>query len=180
MAAVTGDLTASYAHCEAQLKGEDHDAWLATLFAPAARRPGLHAIGTFAVEAAAVDAAVALGIMDLFTALPRAAGQHSALLPSDVLSRHGATQGDIDAGRVTPAVVSALADLRGVARSRMAALRARRKRLGPAGPAVLTASLVEPRLARTERREPFAIKADLPAWRRQWILWRAARRGGVL
>ena len=284
MAAVTGDLTASYAHCEAQLKGEDHDAWLATLFAPAARRPGLHAIGTFAlelghvrervrqpmageirlqwwqdvidgsraseaaahpvaaalldtmaraelspaviadmidayrialydeppvdlaalerrlvlvrgtpirlaaqvlgatgdgVEAAAADAAVALGIMDLFTALPQAAGQHSALLPSDVLSRHGATQGDIDAGRVTPAVVSALADLRGVARSRMAALRARRKRLGAAGPAVLTASLVEPRLTRAERREPFAVEADLPAWRRQWILWRAARRGGV-
>ena len=50
MAAVTGDPTASYAHCEAQLKSEDHDGWLATLFAPADARPGLHAIGAFALE----------------------------------------------------------------------------------------------------------------------------------
>ncbi len=279
------DLAASYAHCEAQLKSEDHDAWLAALFAPADARPGLHAIGAFAlelghvrgrvrqpmageirlqwwqdvvdgsraseaaahpvaaalldvqaraeltsaviadmidayrialydeppadvaalerrlvllrgspirlaaqvlgatgdiVEAAAADAAVALGIMDLFTALPRAAGHHAVLLPSDVLSRHGTTQNEIDAGRVTPGVELALADVRAVARSRMTALRARRKRLGAGGPAFLTASLVEPRLHRAERREPFAIEADLPAWRRQWILWRAARRGGVL
>ena len=279
------DLTTSYAHCEAQFRNEDHDGWLAALFAPAEARPGLHAIGAFAlevghvrervrqpiageirlqwwqdvvdrsraseaaahpvaaalldtmaraelspavitdmidayrsalydeppadvaalerrlvlvrgipirlnaqvlgatgdaVEAAAADAGVALGIMDLFSALPRAAGRHPAMLPSDLLSRHGATQGEIDVGRVTPGVELALADLRAAARSRMMALRARRKRLGAAGPAVLTASLVEPRLRRAERRDPFGMEADLPAWRRQWILWRAARRGGVL
>ena len=132
-----------------------------------------------AIEGAAADAGVALGIMDLFTALPRASGHHPVLLPGDLLSRHGATQGEIDAGRVTPGVARALADLRALARSRMTALRARRKTLGPAGPAFLTASLVEPRLKRGARPDPFAVQADLPAWRRQWLLWRAARRGGV-
>ena len=286
MAAVTHDLAAAYAHCETQLKSEDHDLWLAALFAPADARPGLHAIGAFvlevghvrervrqpiageirlqwwqdvvdggrsseaaahpvaaalldtkaradlsqaviadmidtyrialydeppadtadlerrlialrgtpirlaaqvlgvtgeAIEAATADAGVALGIMDLVTALPQTAGRrHSVLLPSDLLSRHGATQGEIAASRVTPGVERALADLRSVARSRMTALRARRKQLGDAGPAFLTASLVEPRLRRGERRDPFAISADLPVWRRQWILWRATRRGGVL
>ena len=279
---MTRQLTGSYAHCEAQLSNEDHDGWLAALFAPAAARPGLHAIGAFAlelghvrervrqpiageirlqwwqdvvdgsrsseaaahpvaaalldtmmsadlspaviadmidayrtdlydeppadvatlerrlvalrgtpirlaaqvlgvtgdaIETAAADAGVALGIMDLFTALTRASGHRPALLPGDVLSRHGATQGEIDARRVTPGVEFALAELRAVARSRMMALRARRKRLGAAGPAFLTASLVEPRLKRGARHDPFADQSDLPQWRRQWLLWRAARRG---
>lgn len=279
------DLAASYAHCEAQLRNEDHDGWLAALFAPAEARPGLHAIGAFAlelghvrervrqpmvgeirlqwwqdvvdgsrsseaaahpvaaallgtmaraellpaviadmidayrialydeppadvatlerrlillrgtpirlaaqvlgetgegIEAAAADAGVALGIVDLFNALSRASGRHPVRLPGDLLSRYGVSQGEVDAGRVTPGVDLALADLRAVARSRMTALRTRRKRLGAAGPAFLTASLVEPRLRRGARHDPFAVQADLPQWRRQWLLWRAARRGGVL
>ena len=280
---MTSDLAASYAHCEAQLRNEDRDAWLAALFAPAARRSGLHAIGAFAlevghvrervrqpiageirlqwwqdvidgnraseaaahpvaaalldtkaradlspvviaemidayrialydeppadmaalthrlialrgtpirlvaqvlgvtgeaIEAAAADAGVALGLMDLVGTLPLAAlGRHRVLLPAELLSRHGATQGEIDAGRSTPGVGRVLADLRATARSRIAALRTHRKRLGDAGPAFLTASLVEPRLKRGERRDPFAVEADLPQWRRQWFLWRADRRG---
>ena len=43
------------------------------------------------------------------------------LLPIELLSRHGATQGEIDAGRATPGVAHVLADLRAMARMRIAA-----------------------------------------------------------
>jgi phytoene synthase len=44
-------------------------------------------------------------------------------------------------------------------------------------PALLPVALVRPTLDRMERRRyrPFAFR-DLPQWRRQWTLWRAARR----
>ena len=41
---------AAYAHCEALLRTDDPDAWLAALLAPAAARPHLHALGAFALE----------------------------------------------------------------------------------------------------------------------------------
>ncbi len=282
MAAVRNDLAACYAHCEAELKRNDYDAWFAALFAPAARRPGLHAIGALAlevghvrervrqpmageirlqwwqdvvdgdraseaaahpvaaalldtmkradlppaifadmidalriglydeppadvaalerrlvalrgtpvrlaaqvlgvtgnaIEGAAADAGVALGIADLVTALPRSSRRRPMPLPNDLLMRHGATQGEIDASRATPGVESLLADLRTMASSRLTALRGERKNLGEAGPAFLTTSLVDARLKRSEVSEAFAADAGLPLWRRQWLLWRAARRG---
>jgi phytoene synthase len=46
-----------------------------------------------------------------------------------------------------------------------------------ARPAFLPLAWVAPLLARIERNsDPFA-PIDLPQWRRQWLLWRAARRG---
>jgi phytoene synthase len=43
-------------------------------------------------------------------------------------------------------------------------------------PALLPVALVRPALARMERRfyRPFR-RSELAQWRRQWILWRAAR-----
>lgn len=45
-----------YRRCEELLREQDIDLWLASLFAPAAARPHLHAIGAFAVETASVRA----------------------------------------------------------------------------------------------------------------------------
>jgi phytoene synthase len=44
-------------------------------------------------------------------------------------------------------------------------------------PALLPVVLARPALGRMERRsyQPFA-PSELPQWRRQWTLWRAARR----
>lgn len=280
------DLAAAYAHCETTLRAEDHDAWLAALFAPADSRPGLHALGAFALEVdhvrdrvrqaiageirlqwwqdvvdgsraaeatahpvaaalldtarraalpaalfgdmldahrmalydeppadmaalearlvalrgvpvrlaervlgggpaaepAADHAGVALGLADLLGELGRRdASRAAALLPIALLSRHGARREDAASRMATPEVRAALADLRGAARRHLAALRAARPNLGAAGPAVLVAALVEPRLARGERAaDPFApVPAPAP-WRRQWRLWRAARNGGAL
>ena len=44
----------------------------------------------------------------------------------------------------------------------------------PAMPAFLPVALVRPALDRLERSDPFA-PAELPPWRRQWLIWRAAR-----
>ena len=129
------------------------------------------------VETAAAEAGVALGIMDLLLALPQTSESRRVLLPVDLLSRYGVSQGEIDAGRSTPGAALVLADLRAMARARIAALRAKRKQLGNAGPAFMTASLVEPRLKLNETHDPFGVQVDLPQWRRQWILWRASRRG---
>ena len=46
-----------------------------------------------------------------------------------------------------------------------------------AAPALLPASLARVMLDRMERRsyDPFKV-VEVPQWRRQWTLWRAARR----
>lgn len=276
------DLPAAYAHCEALLRADDPDAWLAALLAPAAARPHLHALGAFALEVglvrshvtqaiageirlqwwqdvadgeraseaaahpvaaalvdtisraalpresfgdmldayrvdlydeppadlpalerrlggthvtpirlaarvlgvgaaidpAAEDAGLAIGFADLLDDLR---GQRRPLLPVEPLARHGASPDDIAAGRDTPGTRAAVGELRAAARARLAALRVKRTIMGDAGPAVLRAALVEPRLRLGERAaDPFTPIAVVPQWRRQWRLWRAARRGGAL
>lgn len=275
------DIAAAYADCEARLRAEDRDAWLAALLAPASARPHLHALSAFALElghvrhrvhqavageirlqwwqevvdglrageaashpvaaalldtlrgaalpvapigdmidafrmglydeppadmpalarrlaashgtplrlaarvlgggpgldAAADDAGVATGLADMLGDV----ADHSALLPEALLARHGARRADAAAGQATPAVRAVLAELRGEARARLAALRARRRDFGDAGPAFLAAATVAPRLDRSERAaDPLAPLPEVAAWRRQWRLWRAARSGGAL
>ncbi|MBN8965253.1 MAG: squalene/phytoene synthase family protein, partial [Rhizobiales bacterium] len=74
-------------------------------------------------------------------------------------------------------VRAVLAELRLQARQHLDAARAQLAD-APATlmPALLPVALVRPVLARMERRgyEPFAA-TDLSQWRRQWVLWRAAR-----
>jgi len=283
---VTGDLAASYAHCEAQLRAEDHDAWLAALFAPAAARPPLHAIGAFALEIghvrervrqpaaseirlqwwqdvvdgerkgeaaahpvaaalvdtisraglpaipfgdlldaqrlalydeppadlavlerrciaihgtlirlaarvlgggpaidpAADDAGVALGITALLGSIGRIDAGRRALLPTDLLRRHGSSRSEVGLAQPTPTLRLVLADLDAGARLHLGALRQRRPEIGPAGPAFLTTALVEPRLKLHAKRfvASSGPDGDLPPWWRQWRMWRAARNGGVL
>lgn len=47
-------LAAAYAHCDAAVRTGDKDRWLASLFAPAARRPDLMALYAFNIEIASV------------------------------------------------------------------------------------------------------------------------------
>ncbi|MDE2018289.1 MAG: squalene/phytoene synthase family protein, partial [Hyphomicrobiales bacterium] len=44
----------AFAHCEATLRDADRPRWLASLYAPAALRPRLHALGAFDAETAAI------------------------------------------------------------------------------------------------------------------------------
>ena len=105
------------------------------------------------------------------------ASRRQLYLPLDLLHRHGVRAEDAFAATATPELLAALADLRARARSHMADARKDLEVMPPAmAPALLPAALTGPMLDRMERRgyDPF-VPDPLPQWRRQWLLWRAAR-----
>lgn len=123
-------------------------------------------------------AGIAHAIAGLLAALPVHAARGQVYLPRDILRRHGAESADVTARTDTPGVRAALADLRQAAREHLAAARDQFDTV-PAAllPALLPVALVPATLARMERRgfDPF-VPVEIPAWRRQWLIWRAARR----
>jgi 15-cis-phytoene synthase len=126
------------------------------------------------LEAASHHAGVASAIAGLLTAFPLHAALRQLYVPLELMQRHGARPEDVFAGVATPALKAALADLRSIARAHIAQVPIDTI---PADlmPAFLPAALAAPALRRLERdRDPFKPRL-LPAWRRQWLLWRAAR-----
>jgi len=130
------------------------------------------------IVAAAVEPA---GISYATTGLLRAFALHASrrqlYLPRDVFERHGVNLAEIFAGRTTPELLSALSELRAYARRQLDAF-ARAATAAPrAVPAFLPVALVPLYLDRMECRDydPFRTALDVPQWRRQWTLWRAAR-----
>jgi len=131
------------------------------------------------VSEAARPAGIAYATTGLLRTLALHASRGQIYLPADVLARHGADLSDILAGRTTDALRAALAQLRGFAREHFDLFAARRRALPRAvAPAFLPVGLVPAYLARMERRDydPFTTPVEVPQWRRQWLLWRAARR----
>jgi phytoene synthase len=124
-------------------------------------------------------AGIAYAIAGLLRALPLHAARGQLYLPADLMRRYGAQEADVFAGKATAEVRAVLAELRLRARQHLDAARVQLAD-APATimPALLPVALVRPVLARMERRgyEPFAA-TDLSQWRRQWVLWRAARSG---
>lgn len=285
----TPQLDAAYAHCESEVKTADRAAWLAALFAPADKRPALHALQAFLIEIGGVrnkvreplagelrlqwwtDAIegeargdvrghpVAAALLDTIRThgLPRAvltdlveakrqdlydepvatlaefdrwadrtdgaafglrvsilskatdaarlavrhAGRAAAVmvavralnriptartevrLPLDLLNRQGIGTAEVAVRRASSAIRAVLEEMSAHAEAeRLALLTSRAALPGAAGPAFLTVNFVRPFLRRLARRgyDPFAGPLDLPQWRLQWILWRAAQRGGIL
>jgi phytoene synthase len=271
----------AYLHCEALVREADKDRFLASLFAPADRRPHLHALFAFNIEIARVgeivhealageirlqwwrdalggeargDAAghpVASALMDTITrcalpvdplmalidaraidlyddpiltlahietfgrrtastlfdlsarvldasaevggvagpagaayalagslaAFPQQAARGRTHMPLDVLERHGVAHADVAGGHASAGLRAALSEIAAIARARLAEAR-RTWEFVPAAarPAFLPLALVEPLLTRIERNpDPFK-PIELAPWRRQWLLWRAARR----
>ena len=113
----------------------------------------------------------------LLAAFPIHAARGQIFLPLEILARHGATREQMLGGQATPHLHEALAELRLHARRH---LRAAEQLLAAAPaavmPALLPVALAGPTLARMERRgyDPFT-PIEIAAWRRQFILWRAAR-----
>ncbi|HEY2185496.1 MAG TPA: phytoene/squalene synthase family protein [Xanthobacteraceae bacterium] len=121
---------------------------------------------------------IAQAITGLLAAFPVHSGRGQLYLPLDLLNRHGVGREHIAEKRASPALRAALGELRSIARHH---LRQARQLVGraPAAalPAFLPVALAGPTLARMERKEyqPFA-PIIVPPWRRQWLIWRAARR----
>ncbi len=124
---------------------------------------------------AASEAGQAETIADMIERLPQHAARHQLYVPLEILRHYGANPADLHAMHVTPELRAALAELR---------LRARRhlSQIADAGipeiarPAYLPlAPLRQWLLAmETDDYDPFH-PPEVPRWRRQWRIWRAAK-----
>jgi 15-cis-phytoene synthase len=129
-------------------------------------------------EAMAAPAGIALGLTQILRAFPIHVARHQLYLPADMLERHQVHLHDVFAGRSSPGLAAVFAELCDVARRHLARVGAELKNLPQAAmPAVLPLAVVRPWLDRSERRDLFN-PIELAAWRRQWLIWRAARDPG--
>jgi phytoene synthase len=131
-------------------------------------------IGEFAGHAG-----IAYAFAGLLRALPIHASRGQLYLPADLMQRYGAQTADVLAGHASTELRAVLAELRLRARQHLTAASETLSTAPPEVlPALLPAVLVRPALDRMEQRDyqPFA-PSELPQWRRQWALWRAARSG---
>ena len=127
------------------------------------------------VEAVAAPAGIAYAIAGLLRAFPLHASRHQLYLPLEIIERHGVDPQDIFAGRSPDGLRAAFAELQDVARRHLLAAHQNMSKLSPAAlPAFLQVALVRPSLDLLRRCDPFA-PAELSPWRRQWLIWRAAR-----
>ncbi len=118
---------------------------------------------------------IAYGLTEVLVALPQHAMRRQLCLPLELLDRHGGDPADVFACRSSPALNQAAGDLRRLARDRLAdAVNDLRALPQPAVPAFLPIAPLRASLDRLDRSDIFLPKALSP-WRRQWLIWRAAR-----
>jgi len=127
------------------------------------------------METIAAPAGIAYAIAGLLRAFPLHAARRQLYVPLELLEHHGVEPQDIFAGRSSKNLSAAFGELQDVARRHLLAAHQQIATLPDAAlPAFLPVALVRPSLDRLARRDPFA-PAELSPWRRQWLIWRAAR-----
>jgi 15-cis-phytoene synthase len=129
-------------------------------------------------DAAAAPAGIACGVAKCLRSFPRDVARLQLFVPLDVMARHGVTREEIEARQNTVGLRDALALLRDHARAAFARFAAAAPHIPEASaPAFLPAVLAPQLLGRLDAAaaDPFA-DVEVPQWRRQWALWRAARR----
>jgi phytoene synthase len=138
----------------------------------------LAAGGEPGIGALSHHAGLAHALAGLLAAFPIHAARGQLFIPLEMLARHGADRLDVKGGPATPQLRAALAELRLRARHHLGVAQQLLATAAPAVvPALLPVALAGPTLGRMERRgyDPFVPVAIAP-WRRQWLIWRAARR----
>jgi 15-cis-phytoene synthase len=123
-------------------------------------------------------AGVAYGLSGIMRSLPRHRAMARCYVPLDLLARHGATAADVIAGENVAALEVVLCELREKIRLRLAEARALVPTIKPKiMPAFLHASLTETYLKKLNSAGVAVLKssAEIAPWRKQWILWKAAR-----
>jgi phytoene synthase len=142
---------------------------LAALILAGGRDPG--------AASAAGHAGVAYALTGLLRALPRHAARRQSYLPEAMIVARSVDKEALFAGRSTPELRRLLADLRTIVRQHLAEVERALVDMDPVvKPAFLPLALVRPYLARMERKDydPL-VGVEIAPWRRQWIVWRAAR-----
>lgn len=125
---------------------------------------------------------VAYALTGIVTSLPIHSARGQCYLPADFLSRHRVDRDSVLAGKSSPALIAALGEFKSIAAKHVARVRTLCRDLDPAiFPALLPVALVEPQLAAMDRKsfDPFSQMSELSPLRRQWILWRTAKRGVI-
>jgi 15-cis-phytoene synthase len=148
-----------------------------TLFALAAQILG-GTDGADAIAAAATPAGIAYGVARRLRIFPRDLARRQLFVPLDVLAQHGVTREEIEVRQNAAGLRGALAALRDHARAAFGRFRVAAPVIPEScAPAFVVVALVPPLLARLDAAaaDPFA-SVEVPQWRRQWVLWRAARR----
>jgi 15-cis-phytoene synthase len=124
-------------------------------------------------------AGMALALTRMLRELPFKAGSAPTLFPTDVADHHGVSAADFDARRPGPSVLAACAQLRSLARDELAEAERRLKISGPAIlPAFIPLAPLRLDLDRLDRSaaRPFDDAGEVSPLRRQWAIWRWARR----
>jgi phytoene synthase len=122
-------------------------------------------------------AGLAYGLTGLLRSFALNASRRQLFVPVEAL--HGTTPGQVFAGQTSSRLVQALRMLRDRARENVEGLEALLPQVPAATmPAFLPVALVPGYLSLIERPgyDPFRSDLSVPQWRRQWVLWRAARR----
>ena len=131
------------------------------------------------LASAAGHAGVAYAMTGLMRALPIHAARGQCYLPADIAATHGFDRQTLSRGQATPELLRTLADLRQIARDHLGTAMPEITALpSTLKPAFLPVALVGPTLERMDRPgyDPFSGRSALSPLRRQWTIWRAARR----
>jgi 15-cis-phytoene synthase len=128
---------------------------------------------------AAGHAGVAQTLAAALLRLPMDARRKQLFLPLDVLQRHGVGLEEVFAGGSSPALEAALAELRSIAVRHLRQALELIPALAPeVRAAFLPVALAGADLERLEggAADPLTPLPPMATWRRQWILWRTARK----
>ncbi len=126
-------------------------------------------------EAVTTPAGIAFAIAGLLRVFPLHAARGQLYVPMELLDRHQVRPHDIFAGRSSAGLQAAFAELRDLGRRHLDVAHQQMAALPPlVMPALLPVALVRPALMRLEGGDPFS-PAEIAPWRRQWLIWRAAR-----
>jgi phytoene synthase len=129
-------------------------------------------------EAAAASAGVACTVAHRLCSFHLDLSRRQMFVPVELLERHGVSGAEVEARQNTQGLQAALAELRAHARAAFAQFRAAAAEIPErCAPAFLAAATMPAWLAKLDRAsgDPFT-PVEVPRWRRQWAIWRAARR----
>jgi phytoene synthase len=134
------------------------------------------------IAAAALPAGIAYAVAQRLRTFPHDVARRQLFVPLDLLAPHGVTREEIEARHNSAGLRAALAALRQHAFAAFDQLRSAVRAVpDDCAPALLPLATVSLFLARLEAAatDPFAA-VEVPQWRCQWAIWRAARRWPAL
>lgn len=123
-------------------------------------------------------AGVAYGLAGIMRSFPRHRAMARCYVPLDLLKQRNASASEVIANENQAALNIVLSELRGKIRLRLDQARAMASTINPSVmPAFLHVSLTEAYLKKLDGAHEGVLKtgAEIALWRKQWILWKAAK-----